>query len=43
MTVQQQRDSEVISLRTSADFKNRLREWADTRGIPMSRLLEEMG
>ncbi len=42
-TPQSPRDSEVISLRTSADFKNRLREWADGRGIPMSRLLEEMG
>ena len=42
-TPQNPRDSEVISLRTSADFKNRLREWADGRGIPMSRLLEEMG
>ena len=44
MSVQQtQRDSEVISLRTTSEFKNRLREWADGRGIPMSRLLEEMG
>jgi hypothetical protein len=40
---QTSRDTEVISLRTSSDFKNRLREWADTRGIPMTKLLEEMG
>jgi len=39
----QSRDTEVISLRTSSDFKNRLREWADARGIPMTKLLEEMG
>lgn len=37
------RDTEVISLRTSSDFKNRLREWADARGVPMTKLLEEMG
>jgi hypothetical protein len=42
-TPQNPRDGEVISLRTSVDFKNRLREWADGRGVPMSRLLEEMG
>ena len=40
---QSTRDTEVISLRTSREFKDRLRDWADGRGIPMTKLLEEMG